>query len=272
MNEEKLNQIIRNWEVKSKFSEEEAWETLRKRNLRADKQVISIRRGMGVWIAAASFALVAFAAWMAFASNDETVFAEERKEVILPDGSVVRMQAGSEISFDVDQWEQARQVALSGEAMFEVKKGSTFTVETANGEVSVLGTSFNVFSDDEHFHVDCFSGKVKVAGNNSEQILTRGLATKMRDGALVEPFEHGNDAPIWMSGLLNFVNADLSRVVNQLAADYQVSIELNLKDTAREITGDFTGMEISDAMSLIAGVLGLQLEGNAADGFVLNEE
>jgi transmembrane sensor len=271
MNEKDLNKTVKNWDVQFKYTEEEAWEKLSLRNRNAATKVVSMRRSYVSWVAAASIAMVAFAAWFAFSSDEVRVVAAQRMDYVLPDGSVVRLNEGSELIYDASEWKAERALSLAGEAMFEVKKGSTFTVHTSQGDVSVLGTSFNIYAENNQFHVDCYTGKVRVASNNKELFLTRGLATKLRDGNLAEPFEFNADAPAWLSGELVFVNADLTRVITELEKKHQIRVTLNLKDASREISGDFTNFTASDAISLIASAMGLKAEGDQSTGFTLSD-
>lgn len=268
MNEKDLNEIVKNWDVQFKYSEEEAWEKLSARNRSASK-VVSFRQKYTGWVAAASIALVIFAGWLAFSSDEVRVVAAQRMDYVLPDGSIVRLNIGSELVYDEDQWNTERTLALTGEAMFDVKKGSTFTVNTTSGNVSVLGTSFNVYATNEFFHVDCYTGKVRVSSKDQEQLLTQGLSTKLRDGSLITPFEFSATAPAWLSGELRYANADLSRVISDLEKKHQVEINLKLNDNSREISGDFTNYKVSDAISLIASVMNLKFSGDEASGFTL---
>ena len=70
----------------------------------------------------------------------------EMKEYVLPDQSKVILNADSKLTYKKGFWNSSREVYLTGEAIFEVKKGSLFTVNTNKGNVRVLGTSFNVFT------------------------------------------------------------------------------------------------------------------------------
>jgi len=63
----------------------------------------------------------------------------------------VVLNSKSTISFNKTDWKNNRQLTLDGEAYFKVEKGSTFTVNTNNGSVTVLGTQFNVNSTRRFF-------------------------------------------------------------------------------------------------------------------------
>ena len=66
--------------------------------------------------------------------------------VILADGTTVHLNAGSKLTYPVRFAGKRRVVALEGEAYFDVVKDETrpFIVQTHLGEVTVLGTAFNI--------------------------------------------------------------------------------------------------------------------------------
>ena len=73
------------------------------------------------------------------------------------------LNSKSTITFNKHNWDTNRTLELNGEAFFDVEKGNTFTVKTSQGNVSVLGTEFNVNASVDFFRVSCYEGKVKVS-------------------------------------------------------------------------------------------------------------
>lgn len=70
----------------------------------------------------------------------------ERKTIQLPDGSVVSLNAASNIEIDAGFGSNNRDVYLQGEAFFDVKhnKNIPFIVHTAAMSIKALGTAFDV--------------------------------------------------------------------------------------------------------------------------------
>ena len=87
------------------------------------------------------------------------------RRIQLPDSSVVILNANASISFNTN-WEQAgnREVWLKGEAFFDVKQAAAhpFIVHSANMDIDVLGTSFNVKEGKAFTNVTLNTGKIKV--------------------------------------------------------------------------------------------------------------
>ncbi len=78
----------------------------------------------------------------------------ERSKVILPDSSVVWLNACSSISYDQSFGEQIRNIEMKGEAFFKVHQdiSKPFLVSVNNLVYRVTGTSFNIYSfDNENF-------------------------------------------------------------------------------------------------------------------------
>jgi len=80
--------------------------------------------------------------------NEVTAPIGSRAQVVLTDGTVVWLNAGSKMKYPASFTGDAREVFLEGEAFFEVKKanGQIFIVKTSELDIKVYGTTFNVRS------------------------------------------------------------------------------------------------------------------------------
>ena len=76
------------------------------------------------------------------------------------------------LKFKKNNWNNKRSLSLTGTAYFEVEKGQSFTVNTNEGNVVVLGTKFTVNTSSNFIEVQCFEGIVSVtSGKHSEKLL-----------------------------------------------------------------------------------------------------
>ena len=97
---------------------------------------------------------------------------------------------------------QACSFSLSSFVMtfsYVVKKGK-FVVETSYGDISVLGTSFNIKSRKNDFTVFCFTGKVQVKALNKVFTLTKGEGVRLNKNK--EPVLFNDETlktPNWMN-------------------------------------------------------------------------
>lgn len=86
-------------------------------------------------------------------------------EVALPDNTLVKLNAGSELHFYSDYNEEKREVKLLGEAYFEVEKSKKpFVVSSQNQQVTVLGTKFNIkaYPQEDEITTKLIHGSVRV--------------------------------------------------------------------------------------------------------------
>ncbi|MCC6599835.1 MAG: FecR domain-containing protein [Crocinitomicaceae bacterium] len=138
---DKYRKILASWEVPFSKTSEESWNEVSSRlaNLPATTKIYRIQKL--VWGSAAAAAVIAGFIFFLYHTKNETVgitaLNGEIKETILPDGSKSVLNASTTIVYDTD-WSEERSVSLEGEAFFEVKKGSTFTVKTKFGSLEVL--------------------------------------------------------------------------------------------------------------------------------------
>jgi ferric-dicitrate binding protein FerR (iron transport regulator) len=102
--------------------------------------------------------------------------AQEIKTVVLPDQSIVTLNAGAHLTYSSDMKHASRrEVWLDGEGFFHVKHrhhGTTpsrFTVHCGDMDIEVLGTTFNVKKIGTFTNVSLNSGKIKIGFKNDPQ-------------------------------------------------------------------------------------------------------
>ena len=90
-----------------------------------------------------------------------------RTKVVLPDGSQVWLNAGSNLDYDNSTFnKELREVSLNGEAYFDVTKdpGKPFIIHTKKMDIKVLGTVFNIrsYSDEKIAEAALLQGTIEV--------------------------------------------------------------------------------------------------------------
>ena len=194
--------------------------------------------------------LVVLGSYFAFSFEEithETSYAEQ-KTISLPDGSEVVLNAKSAINFTKKNWPNNRIIQLKGEAFFKVKKGSTFSVQTPNGLVKVLGTQFNIKDTDTFFEVVCYEGKVSVTNNKNEHVLTTGNAIRKIDGKNSEKYDKEDSLPSWLNGESSFVSVPLKYVILELEKQYDIQIDTHKIDDSIIFTGSFSNKDLKLAL------------------------
>lgn len=202
---------------------------------------IFLRAWLPYAAAAASVALILFFLFND-PSRDLVIPNGEQMAFTLPDGSAVKANAGSTLSYQPRTWKKERRIQLNGEAFFEVKKGKPFIVETSHGNIEVLGTKFNVQAREGAFRVDCLSGKVRVTTpSKSVQVLTAGRSTQQTNaGLLAEPVTLDTALiASWRDGRFYFENAALKEVFDEISRQYKVEIRTSAEVMRRRTTTFF---------------------------------
>jgi len=148
----------------------------------------------------------------------------ERRQVALPDGSVIDLNSRSRVQVRYEQ--DLRHIELSeGEAMFSVEHDTSrpFVVASGSGKITVTGTRFDVRRDPAETRVVVEQGTVKVQGrdaaDNEFVSLVAGTGTRVDAKGFVTAAYAVNPAELtaWRSGKLVFNNASLSEVAAEVS-------------------------------------------------------
>ena len=105
-----------------------------------------------------------------------SVETEDNFEVVeLPDGSIAFLNHNSAVGYDEDF--SPRTLEVQGEVFLSVVKGETpFVVKSQHGEITVLGTEFNVKSQAEELEVEVEKGIVELKTETHSDKIKRGEA------------------------------------------------------------------------------------------------
>jgi transmembrane sensor len=214
-------------------------------------------------VAATAMALAACVALYFFPALQMRVLADhmtgvaELSEVVLEDGSVVHLDAGSAIA--VTYGAAGRDVALlAGQAFFEVAslQGRPFRVRSGDVTVTVTGTAFSVRSSAQAVAVDVQSGTVEVsAGRAAPALLSRGqrVIVDRASGGITRGEVAPGQVASWRSRRLIVHDATLDDVVEELGRHHAGLILLSDRKLARQlVTGVFDLTRPVEALTAVA--------------------
>ncbi|AXP79794.1 fec operon regulator FecR [Mariniflexile rhizosphaerae] len=156
-------------------------------------------------------------------------------KVQLSDGSLVHLNAGSQLKYPNNFTESKRKVYLQGEAYFEVtpNKDKPFIVQTSDTDIQVLGTKFNVsaYPDEKLVATVLVEGSVKITEKETNKstnvILLPGqlaLWNKTTEKINVTKVDV-EDYTSWIEGKLVFESKTFEEMLRVLQRKYNVSIE-----------------------------------------------
>ncbi|HAZ03799.1 MAG: hypothetical protein A2W90_17780 [Bacteroidetes bacterium GWF2_42_66] len=158
-----------------------------------------------------------------------------RAKFSLPDGSTGYLNAGSSIRVPNVFKGKSREIALTGEAYFDVISNphKPFVVSGKNIRVVALGTSFNVeaYPEDQINKVTLVKGKVEVFGEKNNKSKSLGLLSPgemcvFNSTQSSSEFVRVDASKIisWKDGKLVFINEPFPEVVKKLNRRYSVNI------------------------------------------------
>ena len=194
--------------------------------------------------------------------TEQTTYGEQR-EIDLPDGSKVWLNASSSLTYSKNF---PREMYLEGEAFFDVIRNEKvpFTVQTHEDlKITVLGTTYNVKSYEEMGYTETtlYTGKVKIG---SDGLTTREVILRPYDRAVYfgkkdslarSEVSTQNSIPKWREGELRFEDMTLSDIAQDLNLRYNAGIAIendavgHFRFTASFDTGTPTA-EILETLSL----------------------
>lgn len=179
----------------------------------------------------------------------------ERSSIQMSDGSNIRLNMDSRLSYHPMSDADRRVVFLEGEAYFEVAKDERpFYVLTEDLLIQVLGTEFNVqsYQNDRRAKVVVTAGEVTVSAESDEQQPQLSLKSgemakyhrfdnkKLEVERSVDLYHH----LAWLDNRLHFEDTYLYEVISELERWFGVEIKLENEEqdlSMLRFTGEFQG-------------------------------
>lgn len=180
---------------------------------------------------------------------------DDNKIVELPDGSVVTINKGGSLYYNNNFSTDNRDVILEGEAFFEVSRNENlpFKVFASNSTIEVLGTSFNVKTQDEKVELNVVTGKVAffetANKTNRIELLKNEMIAYNKDAqAFTEKAELNQNDLAWRTGILEFRDTPLDEVFTSIANYFNLTLDLPQANHYLDVTytGSFDHHSLED--------------------------
>ncbi|MCI0523499.1 MAG: FecR domain-containing protein [Bacteroidales bacterium] len=237
-------EIMKKWndlrytDAEGNIDVDKAWNKLNSR-IEAEKNVIMLP-GRSVFQSlmriAAMIIIVAGLGWIAFevASPGKVAVAsatdEKNIEVLLPDGSKVYLNRDSRLTYSRKFGRNDRRVTLNGEAYFNITPDPSrpFIIDAGSARVRVLGTSFNVITDNGNNEVEVFvsTGSVMLTSSDGSRSMTLKpdfIGRLSADNSSQELNTNTNYIS-WHTDMLVFDGERLSEVFTDLKHTFNIDI------------------------------------------------
>ena len=155
----------------------------------------------------------------------------QRASLTLPDGTSVELNSGSTLEYPAVFARGERRVRVEGEAMFDVAKvaDKPFYVETFAYDVKVLGTRFNVESDEDRgvFSTALMEGSVAILDKHDNRIteLEPDQVVTLTDGRLIKRHEENIGSRYrWTDGIINCAGLSFEELMRRFERAFGVTI------------------------------------------------
>jgi transmembrane sensor len=231
---------------------------------------------MRAGVVAAALFLLASALWLIYLSipkkrdqlavlpGTDTVITTSRgetRQIILPDGSTIQLNAATAFSYPRHFSGSTRSVTLlKGEAYFQVVSDRTrpFTVITGNLTTTVLGTSFDIraYEQEKDVQIALMTGKVSVADkrNHAPTLLLPHQWIRLDSGTNGEEkgvFDNDDEVAAWKTGALNFKDASFGDIAFEIGNKFNVTLVNNSDKHQWSYTGLFREESLEEVIETI---------------------
>lgn len=199
----------------------------------------------------------------------------KRSKIVLADGSIVHLNAGSRFVFPKKFVGKQRKVYLEGEAFFEVVSNMArpFVVKTLEKEfeIEVLGTKFNVsaYASDANIVTVLAEGEVRI---NKTVNFMYSEKTKMKPGELLAWSKSDHKIAIkkvdvanytlWVEGLIQFESKSIYDIAKKIERFYNIQIVIQRAPGSEiHISGKFDlNNDVEKTLANFALLTGLELD------------
>ncbi len=154
-----------------------------------------------------------------------------RMDMTLPDGTEIRLNAGSKLEYPTLFSSESRRVKLSGEAVFDVARDTKrpFTVNTYACDIKVLGTKFCVNADEanERFTTLLMRGCVKIEHlltGDADIIMYPYDYVKLEGKTLKRQRVDHFDSVLWTDGIISLQDTSFEELIARFEKAYNIDI------------------------------------------------
>lgn len=196
---------------------------------------------------------------------------DAQRTITLPDSSQITLNRFSEIRTDLQHWSNSnREVWLTGEAFFEIRKVKTgnnhyhnFIVHTAKGDIEVLGTSFNVHTDSLGFSTELHTGSIKAHIGKSEVIpLVPGQMLVVQGNNMYKKQVNVQLYSAWKDGEFHFDHTSLAEIITLIEKYYNLKVNADdhipLKE--KKLSGNISVKDSRQLFNALRVIMELQVQ------------
>ncbi|MBR1872596.1 MAG: FecR family protein [Bacteroidales bacterium] len=179
----------------------------------------------------------------------------EQTKVVLPDSTVVWLNAASRLSYSDDYMKGTRKVSLEGEGFFDVKSlpGHDFVVELGGNEITVHGTKFDACAypgesaveaallegsisfSNPTLHVEMQPGEILSYNPDKEKLLKYAGDVKSKTSWLGGTLVYSSTGLSDLLARISSLSGQKISYINHGKAERSITIILNIKESVPNI-------------------------------------
>jgi transmembrane sensor len=191
-------------------------------------------------------------------------------KVFLCDGTLVWLKGKSSLTYPTDLSGKTRRVSLQGEALFEVAKdaGRPFIIQCGALTTTVLGTSFNIKSNQDKIEVVVLTGKVSLTtANDTQGVIVLPNETVVYDGlqrsiARIPTMPEEKLSTVkGTEYLMAFEDTRMNEVIGRIEGKFDVKVAMSDSRLGNcKITADFSDQSLERTLSMISQAVGFEYQ------------
>lgn len=194
----------------------------------------------------------------------------EAMNLRLEDGTLVRLGPGGRL--EVAPGSGGREVELRGRAFFAVapRSAARFRIRAPGGDVSVLGTRFDVHAEGDRVELVVVDGRVELSAGADTVEVEGGEASRAEGGAVAPP-ERVEDVfalLAWMDHGMVFHSTPLGRVAEEVGRRFGVEVEVAPALRGQAVTAAFAGQPLEEVVEVVCRAVNAECEVDPARGRV----
>ena len=275
-----------------KFDPDHAWGKIDSHLSQDKKRIITLPRLLRIAAVVLIVIATGLLVWQAATPKLKTEeFATSQNditnpEIILPDGTKVKLNHGSKLTYPEQFTGTTREVSLSGEAFFNVTHNAEkpFIIKINGASVKVLGTSFNVFAYNNKPIVEVIvkTGRVELNDDvksgtlNANKVVLlpgeKGTLDKQK-GILSKESSFDTNNLAWMTHEIKFKYTSLNEVFSTMEHTFNIRIVADENvDRNLQLNATFNHQDPDYIMNVVAMTLNLHLKKEGNNKYIIQNK
>lgn len=185
-----------------------------------------------------------------------------RETILLADGSTLELNSGSKVTTHFNYWQ--RKVELTqGEAFFTVAydENRPFEVQAGQGQITDIGTAFEVYRHQAKVLVAVQEGIVEVKAKDTRRLTAGQSLAYDAIGAIQDESQDIANLTAWRKGQIVFQSRRLDEVLAEISRYHDVHIAMQQPSLAKlKVSGTFYTANLNELLDAITVIVPVKVD------------